>query len=93
MPAQIDPEEAARRLGDEIRRLRRVRDVSQEALAAAAGLSLMHYGEIERGRRPAVRFDTLLKIADALETPLWMILEAADAAQRSSRGGIARSGR
>lgn len=90
MPPQTDPTEAARRIGYEIRRIRRARDVSQETLAASAGLSLMHYGEIERGRRPAVRFDSLLKIADALDTPLWMILEAADAAQRAS-GPPARS--
>jgi transcriptional regulator with XRE-family HTH domain len=83
-----DPAQTLALVGAEIRRIRRQRDISQEVAAAAAGLNLTTYGEIERGRRIGVRVDTLLRIADALGTPLWLILEAADRA--SASGGPAR---
>lgn len=89
-PVKTDPRDTAYRIGQEIRRIRRSRDLSQDALAQRADLHMKHFGEIERGRKASVQLDTLLKIADALETPLWMILEAADAAQRAS-GPPARS--
>jgi transcriptional regulator with XRE-family HTH domain len=72
-----DPEDAAYRIGREIRRIRRAQDMSQETLAVAADVNLKHYGEIERGRRPGVKLDTLLRITDALDVPLWRVLEAA----------------
>jgi len=52
--------------GRTIRRARRDRDLSQEALAARAGLSAKHVGEIERGNKDP-RMTTVLKLAEALE--------------------------
>lgn len=52
--------------GRTIRRARRDRDLSQEALAARAGLSAKHVGEIERGNKDP-RLTTVLKLAEALE--------------------------
>jgi transcriptional regulator with XRE-family HTH domain len=52
--------------GRTVRKARRDRDLSQEALADEAGLSAKHVGEIERANKDP-RLTTVLKIADALE--------------------------
>jgi transcriptional regulator with XRE-family HTH domain len=51
--------------GRVVRRARRERDMSQEALGRAAGLATKHVSEIERANRD-VRLTTLLQIADGL---------------------------
>jgi transcriptional regulator with XRE-family HTH domain len=57
------------RLGRTIRRLRRHADISQEALAAWAGVGAKHLGEIERGNHSPT-YGTLLRVADGLRMPL-----------------------
>lgn len=52
--------------GRTVRRARRDRDLSQEALARAAGLAAKHVSEIERANRDP-RLTTLLKLAEALD--------------------------
>jgi transcriptional regulator with XRE-family HTH domain len=59
-----DPEVAT--FGRVVRRARRDRDMSQEALADAAGLGAKHVSEIERANRDP-RLTTVLKLARALE--------------------------
>jgi transcriptional regulator with XRE-family HTH domain len=56
---------AADAFGRVVRRARRDRDLSQEALAAIAGIGAKHLGEIERGAHDP-RFTTVLKLASAL---------------------------
>lgn len=56
-------------LGRAVRRARRERDMSQEALAHAADLAGKHISEIERANRD-VRFTTLVQIAKGLDVPL-----------------------
>jgi transcriptional regulator with XRE-family HTH domain len=53
-------------LGRVVRRARRERDLSQEALGRAAGLDGKHVSEIERANRD-VRFTTLVQLAEGLE--------------------------
>jgi len=53
-------------LGRTVRRARRDRDLSQEALAQAAGLAAKHVSEIERANRDP-RVTTVLKLAHALD--------------------------
>jgi transcriptional regulator with XRE-family HTH domain len=53
-------------LGRTVRRARRERDLSQEALARAAGLAAKHVSEIERANRDP-RVTTVLKLAHALD--------------------------
>ena len=52
--------------GRTLRKARRDRDLSQEALAHEAGLSAKHVGEIERANKDP-RLTTVLKLASALE--------------------------
>lgn len=52
-----------------VRRYRRWKEISQEALALNAGLSRTYIGEIERCER-AVSIDTMGQIAIALQVPL-----------------------
>jgi transcriptional regulator with XRE-family HTH domain len=53
-------------LGLAIRRRRRARDITQEALAASAGVSSNHLGEIERGLRDP-RMSTVVRLVEALD--------------------------
>lgn len=52
--------------GRTLRKARRDKDLSQEALADEAGLSAKHVGEIERANKDP-RLTTVLRLADALE--------------------------
>lgn len=52
--------------GRTVRKARRDRDLSQEALADEAGLSAKHVGEIERANKDP-RLTTVLKLASALD--------------------------
>ncbi len=63
--------------GRTVRRARRDRDLSQEALAAEAGLSAKHIGEIERANKDP-RLTTVLKIARALELRSGELLDELD---------------
>lgn len=53
------------RLGAAVRAQRKVRGLSQEALADAAGIDRSHMGKIERGERNVTLLN-VMKIADAL---------------------------
>ena len=69
------------RLGHTIRCLRQEGGLSQEQVAHSAGITVYTYGSIERGRTPRGHdinptLDTLLRIANALNTPLLLELSA-----------------
>jgi transcriptional regulator with XRE-family HTH domain len=51
-----------------VRRMRRQRDLSQQALAGAAGLAEKHVSEIERANREP-KLTTILKLAKGLDVP------------------------
>jgi transcriptional regulator with XRE-family HTH domain len=61
--------------GRTVRKARRDRDLSQEALADEAGLSAKHIGEIERANKDP-RLTTVLRIARALELRTSELLHA-----------------
>ncbi len=51
--------------GRVLRRIRRDRELSQDALADLAGMASKHVSELERGRKEP-RLGTLVQLADAL---------------------------
>ncbi|MCK3654499.1 transcriptional regulator [Pasteurellaceae bacterium Macca] len=57
-----------------LRKIRRLKDISQEALALEAGLSRVYISDIERGRR-SVSIDVMGRIADALDINLILLLK------------------
>ena len=63
--------------GRTVRKARRDRDLSQEALADIAGLSSKHVGEIERANKDP-RLTTVFKLARALDMPSGTLLGAVD---------------
>lgn len=72
--------------GRVVRRARRDRDMSQEALARAAGLGAKHVSEIERANRDP-RLTTVLKLAAALDLQVGELLALLDEQLDATRGG------
>jgi transcriptional regulator with XRE-family HTH domain len=63
-------------LGDEVRERRELCDLTQEALAEAAGLNTNVIGRLERGRNNC-RVLTLFDVALALDMPLAELIAGA----------------
>lgn len=66
MPRRQIRSEAGAQFGSTVRRLRKARDLSQEALAEKAGLAADYLGFIERGEN-VPSLIAILKLARALE--------------------------
>lgn len=62
---QQDADRSLKRLGEAVRAARKVRGMSQETLADAAGIDRSHMGKIERGERNVTLLN-LLRIAKAI---------------------------
>lgn len=60
-----------------MRKVRRLKDISQEALAFEAGLSRVYVSDIERGKR-SMSIDVMGRIADALGVPIIALLKTED---------------
>lgn len=69
------PDEQLHELGRTIRRMRRERDLSQEAVADAAGVHLNQVGRLERGTAD-VYTSTMLRIVAGLGVPLSEVARA-----------------
>ncbi|MGA6106986.1 helix-turn-helix transcriptional regulator [Pseudomonas solani] len=64
------------KLGNAVRARRKMLDLSQEALADAAGIDRSHMGKIERGERN-VTFLNIVRIAAAMQcSPSDLLIEA-----------------
>lgn len=74
---------ASRSLPDNLARFRKARDLSQEQLAAAAGVAVDTIARIERAERKTTRPSTVSKLATALgvapEVLLGIVPQARDA--------------
>jgi transcriptional regulator with XRE-family HTH domain len=57
-------------IGDRLRLIRRERNMTQEELAEAAGVSKEIVAKLEQGRRQSARTTTLMKLSDALDVDL-----------------------
>ncbi|WP_030352484.1 helix-turn-helix domain-containing protein [Streptomyces scopuliridis] len=58
-----------REIGDQIRAARLHANLTQEAVALRAGMTLAQYNRIEQGHSSPL-LDTLIRIADAIGVPL-----------------------
>jgi transcriptional regulator with XRE-family HTH domain len=74
-----DPSPELLALAHRLRQMRRARELSQEALAAIAGLHPKHLSEIERANKDP-RATTVIRIADALGVPVAQLYEGVDEA-------------
>jgi transcriptional regulator with XRE-family HTH domain len=72
-----------------LRRLRRERDLTQRALAGAAGLAEKHVSEIERANREP-KLTTIFKLARGLGVPPEMLIGEVDAQLDPPAGGPRR---
>jgi transcriptional regulator with XRE-family HTH domain len=66
--------EVIMRLAMRIKRLRKAKGFTQEALARAAGVSLAYIGRLETGHHDP-KLSTLRKLAKALGVPVTALLE------------------
>jgi transcriptional regulator with XRE-family HTH domain len=73
-------------IGENLRRLRKERGLTQEALAERAGVSVSTVARLERGRRRGERTSTLMTLANALDA------ELSDLTGRRERLGTDRDG-
>jgi transcriptional regulator with XRE-family HTH domain len=84
-PYQPDPRLIT--LGQSLRRIRRDRNLSQEELAARAGLHPNHIGHIERGAKDP-RLTTLLRLLNALEASFAELGLVAFGGEPAARRGV-----
>lgn len=78
-------------LGRRIRDIRKAKGWTQEELGSRADISYKFIGEIERGQQNP-SFDTLVKIADALEVELYELLrfEEGIPSRKELESGVAK---
>jgi transcriptional regulator with XRE-family HTH domain len=76
-PRRPQPAPELLALAAAIRQLRRARELSQEALAAAAGMHPKHLSEIERANKDP-RATTVIRLADALGVPVSELYDHVD---------------
>jgi transcriptional regulator with XRE-family HTH domain len=75
-----------RRVGQNLKRFRKERGLSQEELAFECGLHRTYLSGVERGvRNPTVM--VLEEIATALGIPAWQLLVETETAKRGKRSG------
>jgi transcriptional regulator with XRE-family HTH domain len=70
--------------GEKLKQLRLERGWTLEQLAARSGLSISHISSLERGTRTKPSFRVAVRLAQALDVPLWTFLDGpeAEAVQR-----------
>ena len=57
-----------------LRFLRQKHELTQERFAEIAGISYKYYQQVEAGRKPNLRLDTLERLADAYGLDVWQLL-------------------
>ncbi|HUJ11611.1 MAG TPA: helix-turn-helix transcriptional regulator [Verrucomicrobiae bacterium] len=72
-------------LGQQIRRLREAKNLSQEEFAGLAGIDRAYYGGIERGERNVAALN-LMRIADALEVGVGRLFPPRSTFRRAKGG-------
>ncbi|MFD1957597.1 helix-turn-helix domain-containing protein [Paenibacillus thailandensis] len=78
----------ARSVGENIRKCRKLKGLSQEQLALRADINASYMGQVERGEKSPT-IDVLGKIADALQTPLEALVGETAGKAETAGGGYA----
>lgn len=73
-------------LGQQIRRLREQKNLSQEEFAGVADIDRAYYGGIERGERNVAALN-LIKIADALGVEVGKLFPSMSALRQAAKAG------
>jgi transcriptional regulator with XRE-family HTH domain len=73
-------------LGQQIRRLREQKNLSQEEFAGVADIDRAYYGGIERGERNVAALN-LIKIADALGVEVGKLFPPMSALRQAAKAG------
>ncbi len=81
----IEKQPALVALGQQIRKVRESRNISQEDFAAQAGIDRSYYGSIERGLRNVAALN-LMRIATALEVEVGELFPPRQVFQRQMAG-------
>lgn len=71
----MNPEKTRIAFGDQLRRIRTSKGVSQEHLAAQSGLDRSYVGSVERGERN-ISLENIFQLAEALGVPSSKLLES-----------------
>ena len=66
------------KLGRQIKKLREKAKLTQEKLAGTVGIDYKYLQKIEGKTPPAIRIDTIEKLAKALKVPTWKLLQFKD---------------
>lgn len=77
MPERAQVLVVAERFGENLRRVRKREDLSQERLGKRASLHRTEIGLLEKGRR-VCRIDTLIRLAGAMAVPPGELLDGID---------------
>jgi transcriptional regulator with XRE-family HTH domain len=80
----LDPDRICRAVGRRIAELRQQKGLTQEEFSVLLGTSFQWVSQIEGGRNMTLH--SLVRIANALKTPLEELFEAPDSITRSARG-------
>lgn len=73
----MNPEKTRIAFGDQLRRIRTSKGVSQEHLAAQSGLDRSYVGSVERGKRN-ISLENIFRLAEALGVPASELLETGE---------------
>lgn len=78
MPRPTPPDDwviaRRRRVGEQIRRVREERNLTQHDVCGRSGIDVATYSRIEQGHASPL-LDTLIRIADAIGVPLGRLVE------------------
>lgn len=73
----MNPEKTRIAFGDQLRRIRTSKGVSQEQLASLSGLDRSYVGSVERGERN-ISLENIFRLAEALGVPASELLETGE---------------
>lgn len=75
---ELNPELLMTQIFEEIKKERKIKGLSQKVVAEKIGIQRRYFGQIESGDRSLISLYKLIEIAEALEVPLYVLVERAE---------------